>query len=233
VDEAEVEEPLARAINADAVEAMANHARAARALIVHYSTDYVFDGSKEVPYIEQDRPSPLSAYGRTKLEGERALEASGCDYICLRTSWVYASRGRNFFKTMLKLGREREELRVVSDQIGTPTTARLLADITAQVILAAQRERARGEFRSELVHAVPTGWTSWYGFATAIFDLARTVSPSTVATKRIIPIPSADYPTRAKRPLNSRLGCNRLTQRFNVFLPNWETGLNLCMQELA
>lgn len=233
VDRAEAEEPLAKAVNADAVDVMASYAKSTHALFVHYSTDYVFDGSKAAPYVEDDLPTPLNAYGRTKLAGEQALEASGCDYLCLRTSWLYASRGRNFLMTMLRLGQEREELRIVSDQIGAPTTARLLADITAQVVRCAQLERGRGDFQSELLHAACAGSTSWHGFATAIFDLAHSMNLSPVITERIVPITSADYPTPARRPLNSRLRCERLEKRFDIFLPDWKTGLNLCMQELA
>jgi len=233
VDKAELEEPLARAVNADAVALMAGYAKAAHALLVHYSTDYVFDGSKAAPYAERDQPAPLSAYGRTKLAGEQALAASGCDYLCLRTSWVYSSRGRNFLKTMLKLGQERDELRVVSDQIGAPTTARLLADITSTVLVIARSERERGEFRSELLHAVPDGWTTWHGFASAIFDLARAMGIGPMRTRRVEPISSAEYPAPAARPLNSRLDCARIRERFDVFLPDWQTGLKLCMQELT
>jgi dTDP-4-dehydrorhamnose reductase len=231
VDKAESDEALAHAINGTAVEIMAEHARAKGALLIHYSTDYVFDGAKNSPYLPDDEPGPLSAYGRTKLAGERALAASGCDYLCLRTSWVYASRGRNFLKTMLKLAQEREELRVVADQIGAPTPARLLADVTAQIIGRAQRERQCRSFRSELLQVTTTGATSWYGFAAAIVEqAARRGIP--IKAKTITPIRTEEYPTPARRPLNSRLDCQRIRQRYDLMLPDWVHSLGLCLDEI-
>lgn len=233
VDKAEEEEALARTINADAVDVMAAYAKSAHALLVHFSTDYVFDGTKTEPYVEEDRPAPLSAYGRTKLAGEQALRASGCDYLCLRTSWVYSARGRNFLRTMLNVGRQREELRVVADQIGTPTSARFLADVTANLVVLARLERDREEFHSQLLHASGDGSTSWHGFASAIFDLAQSLGIEGVVARRVVAISSSEYPTKARRPANSQLDCNRLKERFRVYLPDWRTGLNLCMRELA
>jgi dTDP-4-dehydrorhamnose reductase len=231
VDKAESEEELALAINGEAVRVMAEHSQRTGGLLIHYSTDYVFDGTKEDPYVARDQPAPLGAYGRTKLAGERALADSGCDYLCLRTSWVYASRGRNFLRTMLKLGQEREELRVVCDQVGAPTTARLLADVTVQCMQSALTERAQGRFRSELLHVTAGGATSWHGFALAILDLARARGEA-IKTRAVVPIPTSAYPTPAQRPANSRLNCDRIKERFGVTLPEWEQGLRLCMNEL-
>jgi dTDP-4-dehydrorhamnose reductase len=231
VDKAESEEALARAINGTAVKIMAEHARVTGALLIHYSTDYVFDGRKETPYLPDDLPAPLSAYGRTKLAGENALVTSGCDYLCLRTSWVYASRGRNFLKTILKLAQDREELRVVADQIGAPTPARLLADVTAQIIGRAKRERQAGAFRPELLQVTTRGATSWHGFAAAIVEQA-TRRGFPIRAKTIKPIPTEEYPTPARRPLNSRLDCQRIGQRYGLVLPEWLQALELCLAEI-
>lgn len=233
VDKAESEPELAQAINGDAPGLMAKEAKRLGALLLHYSTDYVFDGRKPTPYVETDATNPLSAYGRSKLAGEQGLAASECDFLCLRTAWVYAARGRNFMKTILMLAQDREELRVVCDQTGAPTVARLLADMTAQAIRSAVAERARGKFRSEVLHATSSGAISWHGFANTILIMAREMRPGTIRAQRVIPIATDDYPTAATRPLNSRLDCRRLGERYGLCLPTWEKGLRLCLGELT
>jgi len=232
VDRAETEQDLATRVNAEAVGALAEAAKRHAALILHYSTDYVFDGAKSSPYLESDRPAPVSAYGRSKLEGERALAAVGCDYLCLRTSWVYASRGKNFLLTMLKLGAEREELRVVNDQHGSPTWARFIADASSQIATQAIAERANGEFRSEILHLASSGGTTWHGFAQEILRRRRE-SAADVRVRSLTAISTAEYPTPARRPRNSRLACDRVMQRYSIVVPAWETCVELCLAELA
>jgi dTDP-4-dehydrorhamnose reductase len=231
VDQAERDEVLATCVNGEAPGQMAAWAAARQALLLHYSTDYVFDGTKSTPWTEQDPPAPLSAYGRSKLAGESAVLASASDHLILRTSWVFASRGHNFLRTMLRLASEREVLRVVSDQCGAPTSARLIADASAQIIARALVERSAGRFQSGVLHLTASGSTTWHGFATEMVTLARD-SGRRVQTREIVPISSRDYPTPAKRPMNSRLDCRAVEQRFAVFLPPWRTGLALCMEEL-
>jgi dTDP-4-dehydrorhamnose reductase len=233
VDLAEQEEALALAINGHAPGALARAARRQGALMVHYSTDYVFDGSKNGPYEPQDATAPINAYGRTKLAGEQAVAAAGGDWLVLRTSWVYAARGKNFVRTMLRLAQEREELRVVADQIGAPTCARLIADTTAQIVHAALRQRREGCFESGIHHLVAAGETSWHGFTAAIVEGARArLSAGQVKTTRVLPIATADYPTPARRPANSRLSVQSLTERFGVVMPPWQEGLSLTLDEV-
>ncbi len=234
VDRAETEEALAYRINAEAVGELAMAARRAGALLVHYSTDYVFDGSKAGAYLENDPVAPLNAYGRSKLAGERAVLSSGCDYLMFRTTWVYAARGANFLLTMLRLGAEHERLRVVADQIGAPTWARNIADASAQAMVQAARERAAGTFRSGLFHMAGGGETSWHGFAEAIFTHARRLLPQhRLKVTEVAPIASAEYPTPAARPRNSRLDQQALAARFGLRLPHWEQALVRCLEELG
>ena len=219
VDQAEREPDVAHAINAAAVAVLAEEAKRAGALFIHYSTDYVFDGTKDAPYIEEDLPNPLNAYGRSKLAGERSIEDVDGDHLILRTSWVYAAHGKNFFLTVRRLLREREEVRIVADQIGAPTLAGDLARATAELLerhgVAALKER-RGVY-----HATASGSTSWHGFATEIARLER-------SRVRIVPIPSEAYPTPARRPKNSRLSNRKLLRQFGVALPRWEASLQTC-----
>jgi dTDP-4-dehydrorhamnose reductase len=237
VDEAEREERLATTVNGTAVDVMAQEARRIGALLVHYSTDYVFDGLKATPYTEEDSPRPVNAYGRSKLKGEIAVRQAGGCHLILRTSWVYGARGRNFLRTMLRLMREREELRIVADQVGAPTSAGQIAQATAAVIAAAVRERADGRFASGLFHLTASGATSWHGFAAAIMEgatqdavLAAGRAPG--CAPRLVPIASEDYPCPAARPKNSRLAGDRLRQRFGIALPCWKEGLSLCLEEM-
>ena len=225
VDQAESDEARARAVNAVAPAILAEEARRCGALLVHFSTDYVFDGAKRGPYVEDDPPAPLNAYGRTKLEGERAIAASGCAHVVLRTSWVYGPRGRNFLLTMMRLGAAREELRIVDDQHGAPTSSLQLARATRELLAprgvldAASIERLRAH--PGIYHASAAGRTSWYGFAQAIFEAA----PGLQRRPRLVPIPTSEYPTPAKRPANSVLSSERLARAFGVRIGDWREGL--------
>jgi len=225
VDRAESEPDAAHAINATAVGILAEEAKRAGALLIHYSTDYVFDGIKDAPYVEADPPNPLNAYGRSKLAGELAIRNVDGSHLILRTSWVYATRGRNFFLTMRRLLKERDEVRVVSDQIGAPTSAQALADTTAE-LLGRHGAAALGD-AGGVYHATAGGYTSWHGFATEIARLERSDFPV-----RIVPIASSEYPSPARRPTNSRLSNEKLTQHFGIALPRWETCLATCHAEL-
>ena len=231
VDKAEQEEQLATAINGTAVGVLAEEARKAGSLLVHYSTDYVFDGEKPSPYTEDDAPHPINAYGRSKLAGETALRQAGGAYVILRTSWVYAARGRNFVHTILRLAKERDELRIVDDQIGAPTWARDIAEATARIVRAARGEQARGTFAPGIFNLSAAGATSWYGFAGAILDEAMRAG-LLARVPRLTPIASKDYPTPAARPKNSRLSGERLEARFGIALPDWRASLARCIAEM-
>jgi dTDP-4-dehydrorhamnose reductase len=228
VDRAEDEPALAQRINGDALSEIGAWAKSRGALVVHYSTDYVFDGSGARPYREDDATAPLGVYGRSKLEGEHALRASGCDHVVLRTAWVYASRGKNFLLTMLKVGAERDRLRIVDDQRGTPTAARLIADTTAAVIAAAHRDLEKhGTY-----HLCADGECSWFDFAQAIFTRAQEAG-LIPKTPNIEAIATADYPTKAARPRYSVLDTSKLRATFGVDLPSWQRGLDTVIAELA
>ncbi|MCE4540907.1 MULTISPECIES: dTDP-4-dehydrorhamnose reductase [unclassified Caballeronia] len=226
VDRAEQEEALANVINGEAVSALARWARNANALLIHYSTDYVFDGTSELPYVESAPTCPLNAYGRSKLLGEEALAAEGGDYLCFRTTWVYGARGKNFMLTMLRLAQEREALRVVADQFGAPTSARLIADLTAHVVAGAMRERAQGAFASGLYNLTASGRTSWHEFASSIIETARNLtSEGTIKTTSIEAIPADAYPVPAKRPANSSLDGAAFDARFRLHRPDWRVSM--------
>ena len=220
-------------MNGTAVGVLADEARKSGALLIHYSTDYVFDGTKESPYTEDDPPSPINAYGRSKLAGERAIGESGADHLILRTCWVYAARGHNFLRTMLRLARERDELRIVADQVGAPTWAREIADATALIVRQACRERERGDFKSGVFNVTAAGATSWHGFAEAILDQAMSRQGVQPNRPKIHPISSLEYPRPAARPKNSRLAGERLRERFGIALAEWKQALALCMQDMA
>lgn len=232
VDKAEEDEALAMKINGVAPGVLAEEALKINALLVHYSTDYVFDGTKESPYNETDIPNPINAYGRTKLAGEIAVQTSGCDYLILRTSWVYTSRARNFMLTMLKLAQEREELGIVSDQIGAPTSARLIADTTLLCVQQVMKERIAGIFSSDLYHLTASGCTSWFGFTEEIVKLARHGLNQQLKLKELKAISTSDYPTPAKRPMNSQLALTKVESIFTIELPDWKSTLQLCLDEL-
>ncbi|NOX09301.1 MAG: dTDP-4-dehydrorhamnose reductase [Gammaproteobacteria bacterium] len=234
VDKAEEEQDLAHQINGIAPGVMAEEAQALNALLIHYSTDYVFSGSKDIPYNETDQPDPVNVYGFSKLAGEEAIQAVNCNYLILRASWVFASRGNNFLLSMLRLAGEREELNIVGDQIGAPTSARLVADATSYIVRCAYFELKQGRFKSGLYHLASAGETSWHGFAQRIIQSARsTLSDRKIIVKDINPIKTTEYPTPAKRPLNSRLSTNELRQRFGVYLPDWGYQVDLSIQELG
>jgi dTDP-4-dehydrorhamnose reductase len=229
VDRAESEEPLAYAINAIAPGILAEEARSLGAGLVHYSTDYVFDGEKASPYVEGDPPGPLNAYGRTKLAGEKAIAAVGGRYLTLRTSWVYGPRGQNFMRTIQRSAREREELRIVDDQTGAPTTTRVVADATAQLLGCIQRSRT--DWPSGLYHLACRGETTWFGFARRILELAKDRLGG--RTPRLTAIRTEQYPTPARRPVNSRLDVSLLERGFALELPDWEAALALCIEDLT
>ena len=221
VDKAEDDVAAAGRINAAAPGVIAEEARRLGAALIHYSTDYVFDGRKEGAYVETDSPAPLGVYGRTKREGELAIEASGAKALIFRTSWVFGVHGGNFVKTILRLARERETLRVVADQVGSPTPAALLADVTAQVLGRLRREGfADG---CQLFHVAAASPVSWHGFATAIVEQARLrgLSGLKLSPEAIEPIATAAYPLPAMRPANSRLDCSHLEQTFGLTMPEW------------
>lgn len=231
VDKAETERETAFLINAKAVEVFAQEAKKVGALLIHYSTDYVFDGTKNTPYLEDDLPNPLNVYGESKLAGEQTIQASGADYVILRTTWVFAARGQNFVKSILRLAAEREELNIVADQIGAPTSARFIADATAHILRQAQCERNAKTFISGIFNLTNSGETSWFGLAEKIVELAR-LQNLDLKNRLINPIPTTAYPTPAKRPANSRLSTAKLQQRFGLNLPTWEQSLTFCLEEI-
>ena len=231
VDRAESEPDLAMKVNGIAPGILAEEAKRLGALMVHYSTDYVFDGSKDGPYTETDTPNPLSAYGRSKLAGDQAIQATGAAHYIFRTSWVYAARGKNFLLTMLRLGRERPELRIVNDQIGAPTWARFLADATARVLAESRKGNVFTRERSGLYNLTASGATSWFGFAEAIFVEAHKAIPGT-KVPALVPILTADYPLPARRPANSRLDTSRIRSAFGLSIPDWNGMLAECVREL-
>lgn len=216
VDAAEEHKPAAERLNAGLPEQLAKYAAANNARLVHYSSDYVYPGTGESPWQETSLTGPLSHYGKTKLQGDQAIEQSGADFLIFRTSWVYSARGNNFMKTMLRLAESKAELNIVADQIGAPTPARLIAQVTALAI--------HSKLEAGLYHLAPTGETSWQGFAERIFRLA---GKNTKAN----PIPTSDYPTPATRPLNSRMDVTKLENALNIQLPTWQSQLALTLGE--
>ena len=229
VDKCESEPDVARALNAESPAVLAREAQRLGAWLMHYSTDYVFDGSGTTPWVEDSPTGPLSVYGATKLEGEEAIRASGCRHLILRTSWVYAARGGNFAKTMLKLAKERDRLTVIDDQIGSPTGADLLADITAHALRTAlQRPEVVGTY-----HAVGDGETSWHGYAQHVIEFARARGETIkVARDAIAPVPTSAFPTPAKRPANSRMNTHKLRTTFGLTLPSWQAGVDRMLTEV-
>jgi dTDP-4-dehydrorhamnose reductase len=242
VDAAETDERGALVINAEAPRLLALEAKKCGALLVHFSTDYVFDGSKKTPYVETDPPNPVNAYGRTKLAGEEAIRNSGVAHLIFRTAWVYATRGRNFLVTILRLATEREELRIVHDQIGAPTCAADIAAATAKILknIYDRNDDARAFSKvSGTYHMTAAGETTWYDFARAILEEAAHASQDLpwyaaatqgrpVLARRIIPITAAEYASRTPRPAYSVLSHSRLTRTFGVALPDWRTQLHQC-----
>ena len=232
VDKAEEEEDLALLINSESPKILAEEALKVNALLVHYSTDYVFDGTKENSYTEADTPCPVNAYGRSKLKGEIEIQSSGCDFLVFRTSWVYASRGYNFLLTILKLASERDTLSVISDQAGSPTSARLIAEITLLCVQNAMTKKYKGVLESGVYHLTASEKTSWHGFAELAVSLADKKMNFRKKVTSIRQINTAEYQTLAIRPLNSRLVTAKITSAFGVILPCWQAGLKLCIDEL-
>ena len=229
VDKAESEPDLARAINATAPAVLAREARAIGATLLHYSTDYVFDGGGTAPWVEDAATGPLSVYGATKLAGEEAIRHSGCTHLILRTSWVYAARGGNFVKTMLKLAQEREALKVIADQIGAPTGAELLADVSAHAL----RQITHQPQLSGTYHVAAAGQTSWHGYAQHVIEHARAAGlPIRVAPHAIEAVPTSAFPTPAQRPRNSRLDTRKLQTSFGLQLPAWQVGVDRLLAEI-
>jgi dTDP-4-dehydrorhamnose reductase len=229
VDKAQSEPDLARAINATAPGVIAREAAALGACLVHYSTDYVFDGSGKHARTETEPTAPLSVYGQTKLEGEDLVRASACSHLILRTSWVYAARGGNFARTMLRLAAERDELKVIADQVGAPTGADLLADVTTLGL----RGLLAQPTLSGTYHCAASGQTDWHAYACLVIEWARQRGQSIkVAANRVLPINTSAYPTAAQRPLNSRLDTSKLRQTFNIHLPDWRQGVERMLTEV-
>ncbi|MDZ4042084.1 MAG: dTDP-4-dehydrorhamnose reductase [Eubacteriales bacterium] len=232
VDKAEEEPELAMAINGIAPGILAEEAKRLNAAIIHYSTDYVFDGTKTTPYTEEDVPNPLNVYGKTKLEGERAINAIGVPHLILRTSWVYGLRGRNFLLTILRLAAEREELRIVSDQVGAPTWSRIIAEVTSQMLVRCYTPNIN--YPNNLVgkegiyHLTAGGETSWYGFAKEFLAMAPSFD---LRVKRLIKIPTSQYPTAACRPLFSVLSNLKLYSEFGLTMPSWDQTLAMVMEK--
>jgi len=230
VDQAEKEPDLSESINARAPGVMAREARRLGSLLVHYSTDYVFDGSGVRPWREDDIPDPKNVYGRTKLKGEEAVRESDCRHLIFRTSWVYAGRGKNFIHTMLKLATERPSLRVINDQFGAPTGAELIADVTAHAIRAAQKDQSL----AGVYHLAATGQTSWWDYARLVMEEGRQAGLELKANADSVePVASEEFSTPASRPKNSRLDTSKLQETFSIHLPRWEDGVRRCIQEIC
>ncbi|MDV6340594.1 dTDP-4-dehydrorhamnose reductase [Nitrosomonas sp. Is24] len=229
VDKAESEPGRAYALNAEAPAVLAQEAKRLSAWLIHYSTDYVFNGHSSQPYLETDDCDPLNVYGKSKLEGEKNILNSGCSHLIFRTSWVYAAYGNNFIKTILRLAQQRDKLTIVDDQIGSPTGAELIADITAHALLMIKEKPAI----SGLYHLTAGGSTSWYGFAKFILENAERMNYQLkIQSSTLKPIASSDFPLPAKRPFNSRLDTGKLTKTFDLTLPSWQTGAARTLTEL-
>jgi dTDP-4-dehydrorhamnose reductase len=243
VDAAENDESNAHAINAEALALLADEAKRLDALLVHYSTDYVFDGTKRSPYNETDETNPLNIYGKSKLAGEQAIRASSASHLIIRTGWVYANRGRNFLLTILRLATEREELRIVCDQMGAPTCANDIAAASTKILTglySSDKSQTLVSSSSGMYHMTAAGETSWYNFAKAILERVPSISPDVpwfaaatqgrpLIAKRILPISSDEFRSPARRPLYSVLSNSRLSEIFHIALPNWTTQLQCCL----
>ena len=233
VDKAESEPDLARLLNATTPGVLAEEAARLGAWLIHYSTDYVFDGSGSRPWVETDVPAPLSVYGRTKLEGEQLIQQSGAQHLILRTSWVYAARGGNFAKTMLRLARERERLTVIDDQWGAPTGAELIADVTAHAIRQVQQRPVGPHDEAGIYHLAASGHASWNSYAKHVLAQAAQAQPAIeLVAKEVAPVPTSAFPTPARRPHNSRLNTAKLQATFGLRLPPWQQGVDRMLAEI-
>ncbi|MEI2581601.1 dTDP-4-dehydrorhamnose reductase [Scytonema sp. PRP1] len=228
VDKAETEPELAMAVNGTAPGVIAEEAKLVGAGVIHYSTDYVFNGNQATPYTEQDEPDPQNVYGKTKLAGEKAIQAVGVPHFIFRTSWVYGLRGKNFLLTMLRLAREREEIRVVDDQVGAPTWSRMIAESTAQILSQSTKDLINFlSSHSGIYNLTASGQTSWYGFAQAIFEYDSKHSEHKL--EKLVAIPSQQYPTPAKRPAYSSLDTEKTSSTFGLAFPSWQRNLELVL----
>lgn len=233
VDKAESDEVTAHAVNGLAPGIIGEEAAKLGAMVIHYSTDYVFDGTKKNAYVETDIPHPISVYGKTKLAGEQALAASGANHLIFRTSWVYGAKGANFLKTILRLAREREELKIVADQWGAPTGAALIADVTAQVLRKFLLEKKNTSFPFGIYHLTAAGNTSWHEYARFVVQEAIQLGANLqIRPEKILPISTEEYPVPAPRPANSRLETNKLQQTFDLRLPPWQDGVQAALRLL-
>ena len=231
VDKAESDADTARTINAIVPGVLADEAKKLGAWLVHYSTDYVFDGNKQGSYVEDDTPHPLSVYGATKLEGEQFIQQSNCRYLIFRTSWVFAGRGGNFAKTILRLAQDREALKVIADQFGAPTSAELIADIT--LLCLKDVLQTGGEARQGLYHLAAAGETTWHGYARFVLEQAEQAGKTLKCTAaNVTPIPTSGYPLPAQRPGNSRLNTLKLQQAFDLYLPDWRVHAGRMLTEI-
>ena len=233
VDKAESEKDKAYRINAEAVALLADEAKQLNAWLIHYSTDYVFDGTKSNAYLETDETNPQSVYGKTKLQGEEAIKVSECNHLIFRTSWIFAARGANFVKTMIRLARVQKELKVVSDQIGVPTSAELIADLTALCLYRIYQKKNTAPNLTGIYHLTPTGETSWHGFAQFIIaELAGMGVEFRANFENIVPISTSEFPLPAKRPANSLLETKIICRTFNLKLPKWQFHAQRLLKEL-
>jgi dTDP-4-dehydrorhamnose reductase len=231
VDKAETESELCMSINAVAPGILAELARESQALLVHYSTDYVFDGTKTGAYSETDPTNPISVYGASKLAGEQAIIQVDCAHLIFRTTWVYGNRGKNFLLTILRLAAAKQELKIVADQIGAPTWSRSISEATAQIIAQCRHDRSSIK---GLYNLSAAGKTSWHGFANQIVDRSRSIDPELqLAIEQILPIPATDYPTPAQRPANSVLDNSKILAEFGVQLPDWKLSLEQCLETVG
>jgi dTDP-4-dehydrorhamnose reductase len=227
VDKAESEPELAWQVNADACRVLAEEALALNAWLVHYSTDYVFNGKGETPWAETDQVDPLNQYGASKLAGEQFVVASGCNYLIFRTSWVYAVRGNNFAKTILRLASERESLNIIADQVGAPTSAELIADVTSHAL----KQAVGGADVTGIYHLAAAGEISWHGYARHIVSVAQEQGVQ-LKVRAVDPIKTSEYPTPARRPYNSRLNTQKLRENFSIHLPDWKVGVTRMLMEV-
>jgi dTDP-4-dehydrorhamnose reductase len=233
VDKQELESKKAYRINAEAVSVLAEESKRISALLIHYSTDYVFDGTKIDAYLETDDTNPQSVYGNTKLQGEEAIKKSGCKYLIFRASWVYSTRGSNFPKTMIRLAKEKKELKVVNDQVGAPTSAELVADVTSFCLNQVAQNDALSQNKMGIYHLTPVGKTSWFEYTIFIItEMQRLGSTFRTDRENILPISTSEYPLPAKRPVNSQLDTQKLRETFNIYLPPWQYHVRRLIKEL-
>lgn len=234
VDNAETNQAVAMRLNAELPAQLAEYCQQRASWLIHYSSDYVYSGEGNTPWQEGDATGPCNAYGATKLAGDEAVAASGCQHLIFRTSWVYSAFGNSFLSTMLRLGAERSTLSIVSDQMGAPTPARLIALVTQQALAQLSSAHTENILESGVYHLAPKGEVSWHGFACEIFQLAGSVGmPLTITPERVSAIPSRDYPTPAARPLNSRLAVGKIEKKLGIIMPSWQSQLALTVEEIA